>query len=121
MKYLGLDVGTKRTGVAFADSDDDILISLATIEHASQEELLESVCLLVKERNIDEVIVGLPLLLSGKEGSQAEIVQNFAQKLSQAKIPCSFIDERYTTPKSAQFDPDSAAACAILSIILDRE
>ena len=95
MRYLGLDVGTKRTGVAFADTDDDILFSLETIHHESQEELLSRVQELVLERSIDEVVLGLPLLLSGKPGSQANIVQSFAEALKREHIPHCLLDERY--------------------------
>ena len=114
MKYLGLDVGTKRTGVAFADTDDDILFSLETIEHSSEEDLLKSIQNLISEKQIDELVLGLPLLPSGEEGSQAEVVHSLCRALDSAQIPYSLVDERYTTEKSKELDSDAAAACKIL-------
>lgn len=121
MKYLGLDVGTKRTGVAFADSDDDILFSLETIAHTSSEELVSAVVELVRLRGVDAVILGLPFLPSGEEGAQAEIVRDVETLLSEEGISCSTVDERYTTAKSKDFDKDAASACEILSQWLDRK
>lgn len=121
MKYLGLDIGTARTGVAFADSEDDILFSLETLTHASQEELVEHIATLYKERSIDEVVLGLPLLPSGDEGSQVDIVRSLSEALIAANINHSLLDERYTTPKSSDLDPDAAAACEILAVKLSQK
>ncbi|MDA0376246.1 MAG: Holliday junction resolvase RuvX [bacterium] len=120
MNYLGLDIGTRRTGVAFANSEDGILFSLQTIAHTSVEELRMSVLLLIEEKQIDEVVIGLPLLLSGEAGSQAEIVQNFKELLLEEGISCSLLDERYTTSKSREIDKDAASACEILTVWLSR-
>ncbi|MBM3231504.1 Holliday junction resolvase RuvX [Candidatus Peregrinibacteria bacterium] len=119
-RYLGLDVGTKRTGVAYADDADGILFSLKTIEHASMDELFSEVKTLVDGRSVDEVILGLPLLPSGKEGAQASVVRAFGGILANAGIPFRCIDERYTSTPNGETDRDSAAACSILSVILDR-
>ena len=121
MRYLGLDVGTKRTGVAFADSEDDILFSLETVHHSSQDELFDAVCTLVSEKAIEEVVLGLPLLLSGKEGSQANIVISLNERLQEAGISTSMLDERYTTPQVKIVDKDAASACEILSLRLQRK
>ena len=118
MRYLGLDIGTKRTGVAFADSEEDILFSLETITHDSEDELLKAVQDLVSERAIDEVVLGYPLLLSGEEGSQVAIVESFGEALERVQIPFSLLDERYTTKKIPEIDSDAAAACQILAVKL---
>ncbi len=121
MRYLGLDIGVARTGVAFADSTDDILFSLETISHSSEEELIDAVKKIVSERGVDEVVLGLPLLLSGEEGSQAKISINIREKLEKSGITCSMLDERYSTPKSNNIDKDAASACEILAIRLQRK
>lgn len=121
MKYLGLDVGTKRTGAAFADTKDDILFSLSTIEHTSEEDLLHHVLRIVEDRAIDEIVLGNPLLLSGEEGSQAAFVQSVLNKFLEAGMQCSLLDERYTTPKNAKFDRNAASACQILQVKLSKK
>lgn len=121
MKYLGLDVGTKRTGAAFADSDDDILFSLETIHHASEAELFSVIRKLVTQYRVDEVVLGMPLLPGGSEGKQTETVYSLLKALTTAKIPCSILDERYTSQKQQTFDSDAAAACEILAVKLKRK
>ncbi|MBT4120283.1 MAG: Holliday junction resolvase RuvX [Candidatus Peribacter sp.] len=121
MRILGLDIGLRRTGVAFADSTDDILFSLETIQHKSEEELIEAIQNIVAEKSIEEVVLGLPLLLSGEEGSQAKIVVNIQEKLKNEGISCSVLDERYTTPKAGDMDKDAASACEILALWLQRK
>jgi len=120
MRYLGLDLGRKRTGIAFADSTDDILFSLMTIEGKTEEELVECISALVSEKMIDELVVGLPLLPSGKAGSQAQWVESVIIHLKTLGIPVSVLDERYTTGKRTDIDQDAAAACQILSVKLSR-
>ena len=86
MRYLGLDIGRRHTGVAFADTKDDILFSLETIHHTSNRDLLERILDLIIDKNIDEVVIGLPLLLSSHVGSQALFVKSIAEKLKDKNI-----------------------------------
>ncbi len=120
IRYLALDVGLRRTGVAFAEVTSGICLPLDTIEHSSLEELLIKVQEIVLKRSIAEVILGLPLLPSGEEGEQVLIVKQFADMLKAHKIPYSLIDERHTTPRIQESDPNAAAACQILQTILER-
>lgn len=121
MNILGLDIGTRRTGVAFGSTKDDIVFSLPTIAHTSEDELLTSITRLVHDRSIDEVVLGLPLLLSGEEGSQARIVQDLAERLLDAGISCHLLDERYSTPLRTDIDSDAASACEIVSVWLQKK
>lgn len=121
MKLLALDIGAKRTGVAFADEEMGIALPLQTIEHSTPEELLASLQVIVKERSIDRCIVGLPLLLSGAEGSQAELVRSYVQILEEGlSLPFQFRDERLTTPRQQLSDGDAAAACTLLLLFLQQ-
>ena len=119
MRYLALDIGSRRTGVAYAESDMGIPFPLETIQHTSLEELEQEVHRLLQDRSVDRVIIGLPLLPSGEEGEQVEYVRSFLPFLE--GIPYELVDERYTTPKGQNGDGDSHAACQILSVILDRQ
>ena len=128
MRYLALDIGTKRTGVAYGDDDVGIALALPTLTHNSMEELQEHVRALVKERRIDRLVVGLPLLPGGTEGSQATLVREAAAPLQSEGISVDFIDERHTTSKKPKRrsrkhapdiprgDPDSVAASQILEM-----
>ncbi|MDD4627916.1 MAG: Holliday junction resolvase RuvX [Candidatus Peribacteraceae bacterium] len=117
---LALDIGKRRTGVAFYDSATAVPLPLDTIAHHSTEELLMHVAVLCKERKIDRIIVGLPLLLSGMEGEQSSFVRSVSEGL-EALAPVTFLDERYSTPRDRDSDPDAAAACGILTTFVDRK
>jgi putative Holliday junction resolvase len=124
MNLLGLDIGKRRTGVAFLDARTGIPLPLSTIEHTSEDGLLSQVHSYVREKTIGKVIIGLPRLPSGKEGEQAEYVRSVAEKIRAFGVDIQFIDERYTSPRrgtSISYDGDAAAACEILSSIKKAE
>ena len=129
MRYLALDVGTRRTGVAYLDSNIGIPLPLDTILHTSEKQVIDAVMTIIRERKIDRVIVGLPLLPSGVEGSQAAESRKIGMALQTAGITVDYRDERYTTPAPSQhknalptqkIDGDAAAACALLSGKIDH-
>ena len=100
MKYLALDVGRRRTGLAFFDSATAIVLPITTLTHQSREELVDEIMKIIASRTIDTVVVGLPLLLSGAEGSQVEFVRSCAALLQERSVKIVFQDERYTFPRS---------------------
>ena len=132
VKILALDLGTKHTGVAFIDQENvGFVVPLPTINHKSNEEFMHAVQTLITDRKIDRIIVGLPFLLSGKEGSQAALVQKRVKDVETLGIPISLVDERYssrqtstaTHPKKGRdrsaVDPNAMAAIAILEAFIE--
>lgn len=124
MRYLALDIGTRRTGVAYLDTDIGIALPFDTLEHTSQEEMVERVLEIVRARKIDQVLVGLPLLPSGKDGAQAAISRSAGALIAKSGVVVEYRDERYTTPKKSggkhtppagEIDGDAAAACILLN------
>lgn len=113
---LALDIGHRRTGIAIADDRVGIVLPLETLRHDSVEQLNAGLAVLIEQRGIEHVVVGLPLLPSGKEGQQAAYVRDVLAHLS-LSVPVSLIDERHTSQRSApQSDPDAQAACTILTL-----
>lgn len=104
--------------MAYADDADGILFSLETLLHMTDEQLVSGILAVVSAKKVDQVIVGLPLLPSGEEGSQSRHVRSIGDALLQNGLSVRYIDERYSTNSSADGDNDSAAACSILSVIL---
>lgn len=120
MRLIALDIGTKRTGVAYYDEATDIVMPLDTIEHDSPGDLVVEVRSIIDARRIDQVVLGLPLLPSGKEGSQAAFARKIGDALEMAKVPLFYVDERYSTPVQPAGDSNASAACFILSIGLKK-
>ncbi len=95
---LGLDVGTKRVGVAGCDGTGLIATGLTTIKRRSWLEDIKQLQEIVEEREVKVLVVGLPYTMEGKIGFQAKQVQKYAKKVSEAlQLPIEYVDERLTS------------------------
>lgn len=97
-RILGVDYGEKRIGLAVSDPTGFLATPLDILD-ATQPRVVERLLDLCRERDIHEVVVGLPLNMDGSTGPQAKRVQDFAQKL-RAALPDRIIrtwDERLTS------------------------
>jgi len=113
-RILAIDVGTKRTGVAYLDEATNVPLPLDTLHHSSVADLLSQLAALIETRHIDRLIVGLPLLPSGEEGAQAQLVLSIVEQMKARGWPVTLKDERYTTPRTKSADPDAIAALNLL-------
>ncbi len=75
MRLLGLDIGMRRTGVAYFEDATGIVLPLQTITTGDPAVLVKSIQDLCEARRIDRLVIGLPRLPSGEEGEQAEFVR----------------------------------------------
>ena len=121
MKLIALDVGERRTGVAFFDAQIDFVIPLDTIHHKKEEELLDAAEVVLKQRGVTSVVIGLPLLLSGVEGSQAKFAKLIGGQLAARGFDVDYIDERFTTDRQTPSDGDAKAACIVLNTYLQKK
>ena len=97
-KLMGLDVGQKKIGVAFASSDTLIATPFKTFIRKNNAFDLKMLSDLSNEFAADGIVIGLPLEANGEEGVAAKKIRSFSEKLSAAlKLPITFEDERFTT------------------------
>ncbi len=95
---LGLDVGSKRIGVAGCDGTGLIATGLMTIERQSFDRDMAQLKSLVQERQAEILVVGLPYSMDGSLGFQAKQVQKFAQRTAKVlALPLEYVDERLTS------------------------
>lgn len=127
MRVLAIDIGRKRTGIAFLDSSVMIPLPLPTIHAEKTNALIDAVLTIAQERSVEKIVVGLPLLPSGKPGAQASFVLDIVERLRErTPLPIATIDERYSTPRKARasstafkgLDLDGMAACSLLEAYL---
>jgi len=98
MRYLGLDIGDRRIGVAMSDPSGILASPLAIIEREEDSSAIDAVVRIAKENGAGRVIVGLPRSLDGSLGTQAQKVMDFTDTLRAAlPVPVEFRDERLTT------------------------
>lgn len=120
MRILGLDIGRARTGVSFADDTIGFPLAIDTIESTDEADLVSQILQICDEKDIDLIVLGLPLLPSGKEGAQTSYVRLIGDRLEAATMPVEFLDERYTTDKKAESDGDAKAAIQLLTTFMER-
>ncbi|NQU95261.1 MAG: Holliday junction resolvase RuvX [Candidatus Omnitrophica bacterium] len=97
MRILGLDIGSKRIGVALSDPLGITAQGLFTIEIAKVD-LYQRLEDIVKEKEVTEIVVGLPLNMNGSSGPQAEAAATFADTLKEKlNVPIKMWDERLST------------------------
>ena len=125
MKYLGIDYGQKRIGVAISDEDGKIAFPKETIENIDEEESISKLQKLAEREKIEKIVVGLPVSFSGEKNPQSEKVQIFAEKLFEiAKFPVEFENEILTTKLAAKGSTkkniDASSAALILQSYLDK-
>ncbi|QXE24081.1 putative Holliday junction resolvase [Richelia sinica FACHB-800] len=100
---LGLDVGSKRIGVAGCDGTGLIATGITTIERKSFREDVELIQKLVSDRQVQVLVIGLPYSMDGSLGFQARQVKKFAQRLAQTlNLPLEYVDERLTSYQAEQ-------------------
>lgn len=100
---LGLDVGRKRIGVAGCDRTGLIAHGITTIVRKSWQQDMQRLQELIKEREIDTLVVGLPYNMDGSLGYQAKQVQKFARGASQQLgLALEYVDERLTSFEAEQ-------------------
>ncbi len=132
-RYMGLDVGERRIGVALSDASGFLATPLTTI--GARDRPLERIAKLAGEHGVVALVVGLPLTLRGEVGPQAQIVQKFAAALEEAVgLPVHLFDERLTSaaadqmlremgvkPEKRKLQIDQVAAAIILQDYLDQQ
>ncbi len=113
MRVLALDYGSARIGCAVSDPTGTLSTPIEAIEPPD----VAVVAVMVEEREVDCVVVGMPVSLSGEEGPQAAVTRTFCSELEAAvTVPVETWDERFTTRMAAQTRRDSGAGAAEDSI-----
>lgn len=98
MRYLAIDLGDKRTGLAVGDDVTRIVSPLEVITTASSDERLRRIGLAVDEHGPDALVVGLPLNMDGTEGPAAKKVRAVMKQLQQRfKLRVHATDERLSS------------------------
>jgi putative Holliday junction resolvase len=134
VRLLALDVGDVRIGVALSDETATLASGLTTLHPSGPRQAAQQVVALVREHDVGELVVGLPLRLDGTRGPQAEKVMAFVERLRRVlKVPVLTRDERLTSVEAAsrlaeagvrgrasKARLDRAAACLILQELLDE-
>lgn len=98
MRILGLDYGDRRIGVAVSDVFGWTAQGLEVVERRRDGAEMQRIADLVREQEVEEIVVGLPKNMNGSIGPRGEICIEFADKLKEMlELPVHLWDERLTT------------------------
>ena len=134
MRYLCIDYGQKRTGLAICDAGEMIASPLKVLMVA-QSELIAGIANIINREKVEAVVLGLPLNMDGTAGHQVRRVKKFAVQMKECiDIPIHFQDERLSsfdadgklagtelTRKKKKKRLDAIAAASILQSFLDQK
>lgn len=109
-RYLGIDYGTKRIGLAVGDSEARLVTPLRMVQPGpALEAQVRAVLAVAAEYEIDGFVVGLPLNMDDTEGPQAKLTRTFGDALARAAdLTVQYYDERLSS-------------CAAEELLLDAE
>jgi putative holliday junction resolvase len=101
-KYLAIDYGDRRVGLAISDYDKVIAFPRDFLVYGKMDELIERLKVFCSEEQIVKIIIGLPIEMDGKIGERFIKTQKFGDALKKAvdQIPVEYFDERLTTRQS---------------------
>ncbi len=98
MRYLAIDLGDKRTGLAVGDDETGLATPAATVSIAPGPALIDAILRTIREHEVDTLVLGLPLNADGSEGPRAKRTRQFGVSLQDATdVPLCYQDERLTT------------------------
>lgn len=126
MRYLGIDHGSKRIGIAVSDSEGRIAFPKSTIINRGIRPTLMELRYLVKKEEIVHIVIGLPLSTDGTETEQTREVRKFAEALEDdITLPIDFENEMLTSrlverEGVAKDHVDESSAAIILQSYLDK-
>ncbi|BAY80913.1 Holliday junction resolvase YqgF [Calothrix parasitica NIES-267] len=100
---LGLDVGSKRIGIAGCDRTGLIATGITTLHRTTFVQDVEELKRIIQERDVEILVVGLPYSMDGSLGFQARQVQKFTKRITAIlKLPVEYVDERLTSYQAEQ-------------------
>lgn len=131
-RFIGLDHGSRRIGVAIGDTETGMAFARTAIQRRNLDRDLSLIGELCTTEGVERVVIGLPLNMDGSEGSQAAQVRAFGERLAVIGLEIAYEDERLSTWEAGERlaevgrkarrgsgELDSTAARVILQQYLD--
>ena len=98
VRFIGLDLGSKRIGVSICDEKQSIATPFKTINKTNTNDLINELKIIIKDNNIGGIIVGNPVNMDGSLGRSAQSVNDVASNISKSiDLPVILWDERLST------------------------
>lgn len=120
-RVLGLDVGSRRIGIAVSDPLGITAQGLETLQRKNKRHDFEHLSQIIGKYDVKEIVVGLPLRMSGAEGTQAGKMHEFAEELRKRfSLPVHLWDERLTSAEANRLLRETELSIEKRSRAVDR-
>ncbi len=96
-RSIGIDLGSKRVGIALSDNSNIIAYPFKTLIFDNQKDLLNQLEELFNEFDVKTIVLGLPLSMNGIDSPQTQKIRDFKSSLLVFKIPIVYEDERLSS------------------------
>ncbi len=113
MRVLGLDYGSARCGCALSDPSGTLVTPTDVVALPATRRGMDALAALVQQREVQHVVVGLPLALGGEDTEQTRETRRFAHRLERRlgeSVPVELHDERFTTRMAQRLAQGAPAA-----------
>jgi putative holliday junction resolvase len=121
LRVLALDYGAARCGVAVSDPTGTLATPLDPVLKPGTKKGLQRLRELVRELEVERVVVGLPVSLGGGDSAQTRETRHFADRLgSVVDVPVELYDERFTTSLAEQAGGNAALDSRAAAVLLDE-
>ena len=133
-RCIGIDLGTKRVGLSLSDPSNIIASPFKTLTFIDNDNLVAKLSNIINDNNVETIILGLPLNMSGGDTEQTKKVRTFKDSLAKLNIPILFEDERLSSVSAKKSlvmqnvktgynkaEIDRTAAAIILQQFLDKK
>lgn len=121
MKYLAIDYGTKRVGIAVSDMDGHFAFPRCTLKRETKAAFWEEFLALLEKEQPDAIVLGLPLHVDGAECTATRQVRNFAESLKRRTVlPIYWINEVLTSNDAEQRLYEQGLGFAKVKEIVDQ-
>jgi len=120
-RILALDFGSKNIGLAVSDELGLTAQGLPTLRRSNKRNDLDHLRRVIRQFGVSEIVLGLPLRMSGSEGVQAEKVHAFAEELRRKfKLPVHLFDERLTSVEANRVLRESEVSIQRRAEVVDQ-
>ena len=112
VRTLALDYGEARIGVAISDPMGLVAQPLETIEtQRGDSAALARIAEIVKAKEVGQIVIGLPLHMSGRSGPEVERTNAFGEKVrKRTGVPVEYLDERWTSREAERMLTDAGVS-----------
>lgn len=127
MRYLGIDYGMKRIGVAVSDGGGSIAFPHSTLLRRGNVFVYDQILSLTKREDVERIVIGLPLGTDGSETEESGRVREFAKGLAaKTSLPIEFENEMFSSRMVedagvAKEHVDESSAALVLQSYLDKQ